>query len=511
MSYTYVSGEDTLTGTVGAYQYTVNSGGQVWIYCKGVKPNGFTFVNITFKYQIWGMFHAYRRKIHLYDEGISPILYKKSEVVIPQVEGQSWNLMYRNDNNINENAFNEDNPVTAWLIPDNPLNVKQTSSDSKSYMYSLFSTGYTVIQPEQNDNAITLAFYNGGTLLGLMWGSYVTNGKGGLLEYTDNSYILIERSENLLNATMATRLKVGLIVTGEYVTTPNRFTIEGADRIVVRNVTGNLYGYYTPSLPIRYPETVNFYLLADSTTEEQSHSIASIARKDAKIIKIIKLPFPPSQATRDEAGNIGFGDQWYYDAGLKVFALVGEIPTFDYTFDSTVDSPMRGFDAFDITYDTTKKRYLKDSKFYNSSFYQTKFVYDSFAFVFELEKVASKDWAFKGSETLNIRFVTSSTFNSKFLFQFPDYILQYSTSDFDNVLPIARNNELPIFTSQYVNYLRTAYRYDLKELDRKKGQTFVNVSSSLLSGGNSIYSAAMEGNYGDALATFGHMTASVVN
>ena len=77
-------------------------------------------------------------------------------------------------------------------------------------------------------------------------------------------------------------------------------------------------------------------------------------------------------------------------------------------------------------------------------------------------------------------FITSRNIVSKFLFMFPQYTTgSKGTEDYDNMLAVARNNEEVLYNSQYLNYLRTGYNYDLKTKERNTAAGAAGIGISL--------------------------------
>lgn len=115
-----------------------------------------------------------------------------------------------------------------------------------------------------------------------------------------------------------------------------------------------------------------------------------------------------------------------------------------------------------------------ESKIFNSEFYQIKFVYDSFGYIFNLQYLNTKN-ILTESPYFKVEMNVSSAITSKFMFKFIDYDTQgYELEDYNNILIVSRNNEVPIFNSAYINYLKTGYNYDLKN---KALQGFENIAS----------------------------------
>ena len=84
-------------------------------------------------------------------------------------------------------------------------------------------------------------------------------------------------------------------------------------------------------------------------------------------------------------------------------------------------------------------------------------------------------------------FKVSRNICSKFLFTFKEVNYKKSREDYDNILPVARNNEEVLYSSQYLNYLRNGYNFDVKAKQRQEdtakaglGLSVASVVASLL-------------------------------
>lgn len=131
-------------------------------------------------------------------------------------------------------------------------------------------------------------------------------------------------------------------------------------------------------------------------------------------------------------------------------------------------------------------RNLVDSKIYHSDFYQLRFAYDTFATSFLYE-----NFAFRSFETgLDIEFIGNSTPISSFAFLItPSFtsnapfmpVMDYeSTSDWDTVLFISRNNERTLYTDAYLNYLRTGYNFDTTGMVWKNDATILGAGAAVI-------------------------------
>ena len=166
---------------------------------------------------------------------------------------------------------------------------------------------------------------------------------------------------------------------------------------------------------------------------------------------------------------------------------------FSSTIVSSVDNPLNVFNLIASPVYTDLRNDIYESKLYHSDYYQPKFVYDSFGFVFALEKIDEDNFA--PSSKFTFEFIMTSTINSKFMFKFPEYILSLSTEDYDNILSISRNNEAPIYSSAYTTYLMSAFRYDLKALQLSTTQRSLQLGASAINTGMGMVENAFDLNY----------------
>ena len=68
----------------------------------------------------------------------------------------------------------------------------------------------------------------------------------------------------------------------------------------------------------------------------------------------------------------------------------------------------------------------------------------------------------------------TSTINSRFLFTFNEYTTDgKALNNYDNIMYVARNNEVTIYTSAYMSYLKNGYNYDVKSKQRTEVGTWV--------------------------------------
>lgn len=249
------------------------------------------------------------------------------------------------------------------------------------------------------------------------------------------------------------------------------------------------YRNSTEVLPIPYTN----YIIPDS--DKVDVNIGSVAvrttipfsqvdRTDSRLIKIINLPYAPCEVTYNPStGVYTFPSEWRFENGymrLNDASLNTE-------FESTVGNISLTSKLIDTSDTHLHRNALNsrmssaESKLYNSQFHTCKLVYDSFALSIPLEDfhVYEEDaLGVEGHENdpilVPVKFKPSNTMNSHFAFHaeiydslldnvnLEDGMTYWERSDYSEYLVTTRNNEEPIFSSAYLDYIRNGYNYDKK-------------------------------------------------
>lgn len=231
-----------------------------------------------------------------------------------------------------------------------------------------------------------------------------------------------------------------------------------------------------PSAPASPTQTFYFADYPQFTLK----TIKDIDRTDSKIVKIIKLPYAPYNFTY-EGEILIIPDEWELGSfqSKNLLKLKDLNTKFNYDFDSSANN-INNFLILNSAPDYTSLRDdIWESKIYHSDYYMPKVVYDSFAFGFNMEKVDLKYvHEHRSDSKLKLTFTCTTTINSRFMLQFPQYkCAQLGTQDYNSVMPIIRNNEIALYNVPYINYIRTGYNYDVKTKNR---QTAVNAMTFTL-------------------------------
>ena len=454
ISYSYVIVREN---NPGQQAYTL----EPWTNEQGVK--GFRVSVITIAYaectiRVTYKVRALYRNIDLRSEEINAPVYKKKEQTLIEQNGRStinWALYYKNS------SSQENSPVDCFLVPDNSIDFDYQAGGGELNTTNIPNNKVLVFCSTYASGALTFKY--GDNSYTLSTGDYQGD--------TDEWNVLAVFNDNGTLKTYTCRFIDTNI--HEFV---GKWTQVYTGSINIENSPSSVYALQRDALPTAYQWNVEHlyrssagtYLLnMGGLTSATLYGKSSIDRTDPTNIKIIDLPYSPTDYTESD-GVYSFARCWAYDANAGRMAL----STTDYSFTNNVQT-----DAENILLDyvqgistsqnlTEEKRFLKDSKLFHSDYYRPKFVYDSFTKVFPLEKIL-----FNKNEEIpqyfEFTFVTSRNIVSKFLFKF-NYTWKHATEDYENIVAVARNNEEVLYNSSYINYLRTGYNYDLKAKERQE-------------------------------------------
>lgn len=256
-------------------------------------------------------------------------------------------------------------------------------------------------------------------------------------------------------------------------------------------ITSTLKGYYAAGYdPIELGQADN-YSSAIGNLELQNYteiliggtsgilsSINNVNRSDTKIIKIIKMPYAPFDVNI-VSGKMTIPTGWIYSGGyLKLEDLNTEFLSYvDGGFD--LDELQLAYTSGDLA--ANKNHDIKyESKLYNSNFYSVKYAYDNFEKEILLERFTART-DFPGNV---IKFKQSNNISSNSLFDIQAINGTYDEPTlYGRYLNVNRQNEVALFSSDYINYIRTGYNYDKKAKER---QRYSNIMSIGLSAAGSV-------------------------
>ena len=449
------------------------------------------------------------RKIDLVSEGINPILNHDSKYSITDDKNllnRNWYLLYRNQNEPSESLIN---PVECYLIPETAVKTNSGYIQNGRLVPSFIEEGkYYYFKLNSSSSTFTLS--NG---VVFTWPSGSSRG-----------CVLITKAGNKLTATHITNISSGL-------SPQTKAYYDDLDYIDISPVP-TTYGISSSFIIINSGDALydfvvaheNDYTFNNSGSYNEADSIENLDRTDAKNIKCIKLPYCPydfqitsniiqiAGSTIWELASITQSNGGILHA-IKLKNLNTKL---EHTF-KTTNHPFSNLYYGDISpLATDLRKPLSDrleSKLYHSDFWQPSYVYDSFTIKIDLEKCDMSQYigySRIGTYT-NIKFNMTSTINSKFMFTFKDYKSNKAESNFYDVLPIARNNEIVLYNVPYINYVRTGYNYDVKAKNLQNTSNYIGLGLSAASIGASLLLPSVPLKVAGIVASLVSMAMSVKN
>lgn len=245
------------------------------------------------------------------------------------------------------------------------------------------------------------------------------------------------------------------------------------------------------------------------------NNIETIDRTDTRLLSLIKLPYAPINIIITEGGDIQLPPE------VEIAAITWQNQQTNYylkinsNYLSAFENEIEIANYAIIMYEQKSKindtrNDETESALYRSDFYQFRFVYDSFVYTLPYEML-SDDFlkVLKPAEkSLFIKMITTSTMNSRFLFDFGNgengFKFKKSEQDYPHIMVIARNNNIAIYNSEYINYMRNGYNYDVKAKNAALLNAGLNIGAGVLSTGIGLITGDVGGNIraGAAAAQF---------
>lgn len=460
----------------------------------------------------YGIFEKkYRRLIDQEPESINPPQFKINEkLVIDENNKQgNWYLLYRSTD-----AENPNSPVDVFLIPEEPRKVWLAGSNSINLSNLQNNTYYYFMSKYQWGAANGVhdrRIFEGGITSYAMSNNYGGTAFFGIEYDTDKKttlQVIGHDKDYGMNSQMSLRLpstyfvKLYKTATGitmyQYQIYENDFTGNLETRLMgtYNNVSAiqwicsgdKITAYRGPN---NYTNSTQIYNNRKNMTVSEWYGIPApvqlsgindLDRTQPEMIRLISIPYSIVYTENDRVltGN------WVSDnTSMSEFVALkwqgNNIQDFSQTiFDC--EFPYKNLFVDYVAPELSRYRIKNnESKMYNSEFYTPKFVYDSFNYQFQLENIDTSAFALEDQpETIDYK--CSNTMNSRFLFKF-HHKLKRSTQDYDNICVVARNNELPLFNSSYLNYLRSGYNYDVKNKNAQLEQAGAKIALTTVGAG----------------------------
>lgn len=426
--------------------------------------------------------------IDIYSEGISPLLYGEFKRELRDDIDINWYLVYMNQNDPSDSLVN---PVNCFVASDNYLNVANQNFEMVDANITLQAIKDFLLAHQPYS-----LYFIGANNVGAYCGTtemtpnnvieWYLNANNELWErYTDETGTYYSHLEN-----MSLAMHFSDASTIQYGSANNQ------------SATARVYS--------------DSGLLGNGSGEQATVcGINQLDKTDPRIIKIIKIPYCPfdftylpNGITDVNRGRIIF-KSWEFETPLEqpryrrlllkdLNTPFEKIINFDRQLEFNPYQVLQGISPIPAPNITALKSADNEPKLYHSDFYLPKVVYDSFGFGFQMERI-TKQFSLLRPD-FKIKYRCTTTINSKFSLTFVDYECSpLSAEDYDNVMCVAVNNEVPIYNQQYINYLRAGFNYDVKSKQRTEAISWITAGLSVAGAVASFASSVYTGGFGIAM------------
>ena len=397
------------------------------------------------------------------DEGINPLLLKKSDEVIHDITkvDMNWYLVYET-----KVTSGDSKPFEVWLLPKERVPYADGYASVVNLTPSVVGNNYFTTFRKEN------------------YGSY------------DYCYYV-----DPLTPSLVTRAVIQYNATGE-------IAFSSSSTSSSFSFTSETIYHYSATSPVgknvvevlsQPTETIK----AGATGVAYLDTIDTIDRSLPTIVKILELPYLPDDNIT-WSGNV-------IDLTSSIFERVnGRLHLKNYVseFERTIKTKEIGVFSIGVSAMTQasfiglayNKKY--ESKLFHSNYYDYKLSYDSFATSIQMEKIHNPVY----NQKFKLKFKPSNNLSSELAFKWElqDSATYESLEDYYNFLISNRNNELGLYTSEYLNYLRVGYNYDLKQKNR-------NIATNWISSGLMLGAGALDVAFGTKVLGVGMIASAIGN
>lgn len=409
------------------------------------------------------------RKIDEEPEGINPIQVKQSELTITDANIRNnldWYLIYKTEQDASK--LNE-NPVKCYLCASKDLMLESGSGPNQITLGKL-SKNYTYFFLDDNING------NGGfEVTTTSTNTFTLNEESG----GSKAKVLVIRYDN----SEAKWFVGSLFYDDNNVYTKNKRVLY-VDDVVVTFINALSKGYYyttnkniTDYYEYRYLSTTCDEYLTGADGTLYIKSIKTLDKTDTTIMKIINIPYCPINMVEHVLGQEDIVTYWTYPntweySREQQYLKLKDLDSEFLRSVRTLILPNTTYTITDITKLTGLRNNDLESKIYHSDITSLSFIYDSFLKSYRREACITND----EEPVVEIKFKQSNNIISNMLFDFtPGANQEYKQIEaFENILPCTRNNEVTIYSSDYLNYMRTGYNFDKKANSLAISQNIIN-------------------------------------
>ena len=246
--------------------------------------------------------------------------------------------------------------------------------------------------------------------------------------------------------------------------------------------------YYSSTATLLSSEIEHFNystINAGDYSAEYLGSVDQLDKTSANLVKVIECPYCPIQYSYNSTTGVYsfnadiFNDksELEYPKFLRTYSVGSELPkvVIGYTRAHWPCLAQTYAAATISALATTPARpFLNDPKIYTSPYFAYTLVYDSFAKQIKLENYEHDGTSLYGAEDMAFYYKQSANISSSLMFEAKTYtednpgehgfVLAVSEESYPRILAANRNNEVALFSSSYLDYLKNGFNYEKKKL-----------------------------------------------
>ena len=409
------------------------------------------------------------RKIDGYDEGFAPVKYFDTGTSIRSSSADyDFYLIYKNKEDLNAGSSV---PIECYLCASEEINLN-ISVNSNGIQFNNYNIGDSLYAFEK-DNAPFTTTING-----------VSYTIGGSSQYKGIAFFRLENGKNIAHVLKEDGSTIITNIGNTALTDVTATVKVRVCRSFIPEVdAASQYTYYSV---LGQVEARNYSTITIGQTSATLLSIDSVDRTDSRIVKIIKMPYAPF-TVEFANGKMRIPAGWTYSGG---YLLLNDLNTEFLNIISGNDDFSNYVSLTVVPSDIGKNKTNNikfESKLYNSSFFSLKYIYDNFEKEFLLERYNART-TYPG---VRIDFKQSNNISSNSIFKFIPMNGNYKEPTlYGEFLNVNRQNEVALYNSDYLTYIRNGYNYDKKAKAQQFGAGVAGVALGALGAAASVFMPA---------------------
>lgn len=401
------------------------------------------------------------RIVNRADEGLNGLVKYKIRQDNIQPYMIKWYLVYCSNQGLNVGDTSSNEAINCYLLPESDVTVSTGSSIYNGYNIATAESTYRIFTSDNVTININGVDYTNTSSRHYGFGRY-TSSTSGFVVYIEGTTV----TRVAYNIDLDNNISFSADTGATALLTPassNTWSLPIYDALDKNNTSYNSDGTYT--------------IL----------SIDNVNRTLSYLVKIIECPYPPvdintavSNGTLAPIYTTELNSNGMY--ALKLSKLESDFNILIYNSYELGDF----FCTIPALADRSNadKNILYESKIFNSATYSRVLMYDSFTLELPFENFVGGDGV---RPSLDIYYKQSNAINSALYFKLEAHNGTWvQTEALENIMVCNRNNEMPIYNSSYLDYIRTGYNFDKKTKNLQLSQGLWNTGLGIAGAGLSF-------------------------